>query len=148
MSDLSPKQKRFVEEYLKDLNATQAAARAGYSEKTAQEQGSRLLSNVMVGKAIQAGMNERSKRTQITADYVLRTIQETIQRCGQAEKVMEFDHSTKEMVHTGEWKFEHNGVLKGCELLGRHLKLFTDKVEHSGHLTLEELVMDESKEKK
>ena len=49
---LTPKQERFVQEYLVDLNATQAATRAGYSKKTAQEQSSRLLSNVMVSKAI------------------------------------------------------------------------------------------------
>ena len=53
MANLTPKQQRFVEEYLIDLNATQAAIRAGYSEKTAQEQSSRLLSNVMVQEAVQ-----------------------------------------------------------------------------------------------
>jgi len=68
---LTPKQARFVEEYLIDLNATQAAIRAGYSEKTAQEQGSRLLSNVMVAKAIQDAMASRSKRTEIDQDKVL-----------------------------------------------------------------------------
>jgi phage terminase small subunit len=69
----------FVKEYLIDLNATQAAIRAGYSEKTANEQGARLLANVSVSEAIQHGMNERSKRTEITADYVLNTIVETIE---------------------------------------------------------------------
>lgn len=49
---MTPKQQRFVEEYRLDMNATQAAIRAGYSEKTAQEQGSRLLSNVMIATAI------------------------------------------------------------------------------------------------
>ena len=50
--NLTPKQQRFVDEYLIDLNATQAAIRAGYSPKTAQEQSSRLLSNVMVQPGI------------------------------------------------------------------------------------------------
>ena len=68
---LSPKQQRFVDEYLLDLNATQAAIRAGYSEATAQEQSSRLLSNVMVREAIDAALANRSERTQIDADYVL-----------------------------------------------------------------------------
>jgi phage terminase small subunit len=71
---LNPKQKRFVEEYLIDLNATQAAIRAGYSNKTAQEQSSRLLSNVMVQAGIQEAMKERSKRTEITADRVLQEL--------------------------------------------------------------------------
>ena len=71
---LTAKQDRFVEEYLIDLNATQAAIRAGYSEKTAQEQGSRLLSNVMVAKAIEAAQKERSERTEITQDMVLQEL--------------------------------------------------------------------------
>ena len=49
---LTPKQERFVEEYLIDLNATQAAIRAGYSAKTAEAQGSRLLSNVNVSALV------------------------------------------------------------------------------------------------
>lgn len=68
---LTPRQERFVEEYLIDLNATQAAVRAGYSKRTAQEQGSRLLSNVMVQTAVQKRMDARSKRTEITSDAVL-----------------------------------------------------------------------------
>lgn len=68
---LTPKQKCFVEEYLIDLNQTQAAIRAGYSEKTANEQASRLLANVNIQAAIKEAMAERSKRTQITADMVL-----------------------------------------------------------------------------
>ncbi len=72
MSKLTPKQQCFVEEYLIDLNATQAAIRAGYSEKTANEQGARLLANVSVSQTIQRSMQERSKRTEITQDDVLR----------------------------------------------------------------------------
>lgn len=69
---LNAKQLCFVLEYLVDLNATQAAIRAGYSAKTAQEQGARLLSNAMVKAEIQKGMAEREKRTEITQDKVLR----------------------------------------------------------------------------
>lgn len=129
---LTPKQEQFCQEYIIDLNATQAATRAGYSERTANEQGSRLLANVKVYARIQELMDARSERTEISADYVLTTIVETIERCKKAVPVMEFDHEKKEMVETGEYKYEHNGVLKGCELLGKHLKLFTDKTELSG----------------
>ncbi|MGN0423091.1 MAG: terminase small subunit, partial [Lachnospiraceae bacterium] len=68
---MTKKQKLFVEEYLIDLNATQAAIRAGYSPETAQEQGSRLLSNVMVKKEIDKAMAERSRRTGVNADRVV-----------------------------------------------------------------------------
>ena len=71
---LTPKQARFVEEYLIDLNATQAATRAGYSAKTAASQGERLLRNVEVAKAIQAAQAARSARTEITQDMVLREL--------------------------------------------------------------------------
>lgn len=73
---LTPKQALFVEEYLKDLNATQAAIRAGYSAKAAEFQGSRLLSYAKVAEALAVGMEKRTKRTQIGADYVLNRLAE------------------------------------------------------------------------
>ena len=69
---LTPKQKRFVAEYLLDLNATAAAKRAGYSEKTACEQAARLLANVKVQTAVQEAEQARQERTEITQDMVLR----------------------------------------------------------------------------
>jgi hypothetical protein len=69
---LTPKQRRFVDEYLVDLNATQAAIRAGYSVRTAEQQGPRLLGNVEISKAVQAAQNVRSERVRITQDDVLR----------------------------------------------------------------------------
>lgn len=74
MARLTEKQALFVEEYLVDLNATQAAIRAGYSEKTATEQASRLLTNVKVQEEIQRAMAQRSARTEITQDRVLQEL--------------------------------------------------------------------------
>lgn len=71
MAKLTDKQELFAHEYLKDLNATQAAIRAGYSEKTAQEQSSRLLSNVMVQDRLAELKEERNKEIGIDAAYVL-----------------------------------------------------------------------------
>jgi phage terminase small subunit len=71
---LTPKQQRFVQEYLIDLNATQAAIRAGYSPRTAAEQGARLLTNVKISAAIAAAMQSRQQRTEITADRVLKEL--------------------------------------------------------------------------
>lgn len=68
---LNPKQQRFVEEYLIDLNATQAAIRAGYSAATAYSQGERLLRHVEVQAAVSEAQKARSERTGITADRVL-----------------------------------------------------------------------------
>jgi phage terminase small subunit len=68
---LTPKQARFVDEYLKDLNATQAAVRAGYSARTAEQQGFQLLQKTSVQEAIAAGQKARERRTGITQDRVL-----------------------------------------------------------------------------
>lgn len=68
---LSPKQRSFVQEYLIDLNATQAAIRAGYSAKAAAVQGARLLTNAKVLAALQEAQKRRERRTEITADRVL-----------------------------------------------------------------------------
>lgn len=135
-SELTPKQQRFVEEYLIDLNGAQAAIRAGYSADTARQIAHENLCKPAIQDAVQKLMDERSKKTAITAEYVLSKIHETIERCSQAEEVMRFDPETKKMVPTGEWQFKEQGVLKGCELLGKHLKLFTDKIEHSGSIEL------------
>ena len=71
MDDLTPRQHRFVQEYLLDLNATQAAIRAGYSRKTAYSMGQRLLKNVEIQTALQKAMLDRQQRTGITQDRVL-----------------------------------------------------------------------------
>jgi len=127
---LTPKQMLFVKEYLVDLNATQAAIRAGYSEKTATVIAAENLTKPNIAQAIQDGMNERAKRVEVTADYVLTTIIDTVERCRQAVPV--YEKRDGKMEATGEYEFDSGAVLKGCELLGKHLKLFTDKVEHAG----------------
>lgn len=71
---LNDKQKRFVAEYLIDLNATQAAIRAGYSAKTAHSQGPRLLEHVEIAAAVDAAKLERSQRTQVDADWLLKRL--------------------------------------------------------------------------
>ena len=71
LARLEPKQARFVTEYLVDLNATQAAIRAGYSKKGAAVQGVRLLTNAKVSEAVRLGVEKRAAKVEITADFVL-----------------------------------------------------------------------------
>lgn len=123
---LTPKQSAFVHEYLVDLNATQAAIRAGYSAKTACEQASRLLADVKIAEAVKAAMDARAERTEITADYVLDGIKSLVERCIQAEAVKDNQGNL-----TGEYKFEAASALRGYELLGKHLGLFPNKVDVS-----------------
>jgi phage terminase small subunit len=74
MAELTAKQKRFIAEYLIDLNATQAAIRAGYSAKTAKSIGQRLLTYVDIQAELQKAMAKREKRTEITQDRVLKEL--------------------------------------------------------------------------
>lgn len=71
---LNPKQTRFVQEYLVDLNATQAAIRAGYSKKTANPQAARLLANASVKQAVKIGQEKRASKLEITQERVLQEI--------------------------------------------------------------------------
>ena len=71
MAKLTPKQKAFVDEYLIDLNATQAAIRAGYSTKTARKIGQENLTKPDIQTEIQKRIKDRKKRTEITQDFVL-----------------------------------------------------------------------------
>lgn len=71
---LNPRREAFWRQYLIDLNATQAAIRAGYSKKTARAIGARLLTNIDIQQAIQQAMTERSERTQVDADWVLKRL--------------------------------------------------------------------------
>lgn len=128
------------------LNGALAAEQAGYAKRSARQTAYILLGLAPVQERIQTLMDERSVRTQINADYVLGTIKEAVERCMQRAPVMV--RRGKEMVQLTDdedrdvWQFDSRGALKGCELMGRHLKLFTDKVEHSGKIGLEALIAE------
>ena len=135
---MTPKQEAFVREYLVDLNATAAYKRAGYTAKgnAAEVNAARLLRSAQVAAAIQSEMNKRAERTKITADYVLQGIQEVAERCLQRAPVMEGRGEDRRQATDEEgrnvWTFDAAGANKAFELLGKHLKLFTDKTEVTG----------------
>lgn len=114
MANLNAKQRIFAREYATDHNATQAAIRAGYSAKTARTIGAQNLTKLDIREEVERLDSERMRRLNLSADFVL----ENIVRL--AEEAQE--------------RGQFNAALRGYELLGKHLGLFTDKVEHSGKM--------------
>lgn len=143
---LPAKQQAFVREYLVDLNASAAYLRAGYKTGNADVLGPRLLGNAGIAAAVQAGMDERSERVKITGDQVLKNIIDIGHKCMQRWPVMvgqgkerkqlveHVETEDGEEVLAQVFQFDSGGALKAQELLGKHLKLFTEKVEHSGEM--------------
>lgn len=115
MSKLTAKQEAFCLEYLVDLNATQAAIRAGYSQKTAGAVGHENLKKPEIEQKIAELMKERSEKTKIDAQWVLESAKKVFDRCMQHEPVMSNGEPT------GEYKFEHSGANKALEIIGKHV---------------------------
>ena len=129
---LTPKQEMFVKEYLVDLNATQAAIRAGYSKKTADRIGPELLGKTCVARAIEEANQKRAEKLELSAEWVLENLKNVAVRCQQAEPVMVFDYRTKEMVETGEYQFDSKGANRALELIGKHLGIFENRLNLTG----------------
>lgn len=129
MAKLTDKQTAFVREYLVDLNATQAAIRAGYSERTASRIGPQLLGKTCVREAIEKAQAKRAQRVEVTQDYVLSNLVEVVERTMQRAPVLD---RKGEQVTDEEgravWTFDAKGANRALELLGKHLGIFTDKI--------------------
>lgn len=131
---LTGKQKRFIEEYLIDLNATQAAIRAGYSEKTAYSIGEENLKKPDIKRAIEEAQLSRSSRVQITQDDVIRMLIENIEKSsGIKQVVITQTRKSEDGEFVGDdvaqFVYEPSSVNKALELLGKHLGMFKDKLD-------------------
>lgn len=129
---LNQKHELFCLEYIKDLNGTQAAIRAGYSEKTAAEQSSRLLTNVKVRARIEQLKSTRAEKLEIDANWVLERFKSISDRCIQAEPVMVWSAELKSMVHAEDengaklYQFDSTGANKATEMIGKHIGFFAE----------------------
>lgn len=149
MAGLTPKQRKFVAEYLVDLNATRAAIRAGYSAKTADRIGPELLGKTCVREAVEAAQKRREKRTEITQDRVLNELARVA--FGNSRAVMSWGPGglvlrdsaeltedeaalVSEVRETttkdgGSMALKTHDKMKALELLGKHLGMFDKKQE-------------------
>jgi len=129
---LTERQRIFADEYLIDLNATQAAIRAGYSKKTAYSQGQRALKNVEINNYIQSRLAEKEKERIASQDEVLEYLTNVIRGKTKASVVVveAFGDMTKarEMDKAPDEKER----LKAAELLGKRYGLYTDKIGVEG----------------
>ena len=129
---LNEKQKQFCEEYIIDLNGTQAAIRAGYSEKTANRIASELLSKLDIREYICELKNKRSERVKYSQDELMRDILEVKNRCLQANPVLD-----KEGNETGIWKFDSNGANKALDMLAKHVGFYeTDNKQKAFNISV------------
>lgn len=132
---LTARQERFVSEYLLDLNATQAAIRAGYSPASARQHACRLLMKEDVKNAVSKAMDKRARRTQLCQDEVIDDLRELRDICmgRRAVKIMTIvknaREGTAEPVEVEGMMFEPASANRALELLGRHMKMFTDKMD-------------------
>ncbi len=126
---MTNKQTIFVAEYIKDFNATQAAIRAGYSEKTAGAIGAENLTKPEIQEAISTAMSERAKRTELTQDYIVSNLMEIVSRTMQATPVIRKGEQLTDENGQGVWEFDAKNALRALELLGKHLGMFSDKIK-------------------
>ena len=145
---LTEKQQLFVDEYLIDLNATQAAIRAGYSVKTANEQGSQNLAKLSIQQAIAEKMAERSRRTGVNQDRVVLELAkmafvkmtDIVDSNGRIKEnatdddlacieSVKYKHSDTDSGYSVEREVKIGSKLKALELLGKHLGMWNDKID-------------------
>ncbi|WP_337232179.1 terminase small subunit [Citrobacter portucalensis] len=169
---LTDKQDAFCREYLVDLNATQAAIRAGYSEGTAAAQASRLLINVNIQSRLSDLKSQRNERVGVDAAYVLMRLIEidqmdvldilkddgglkpvtewpkswrtTLNGLDVSTTITNFDETTTENILK---KIKWPDKVKNLELLGKHIDVqaFKEKVEHSGEISLIDRIQEARK---
>lgn len=150
-NELTLKQKRFVAEYLIDLNATQAAIRAGYSSKNADKIGSELLGKTRVAEAIQKALARRAAKVEVTQERVVEELARVafgdlrgvstwgpdgVSLKPSDELTDEQSAAISEVVETvtkdgGSVRIKRHDKVKALELLGRHLGMFVDKLDHT-----------------
>lgn len=127
MRKLTAKQALFVEEFLVDVNAKEAAIRAGYAEKRAKQEGYKLRRKPHVRAAIDKAMAARLEHTKAGQEWVVARLVENVERAMQLEPVTDGEGNS-----TGEHIYQGSVANKALELLGRHAGMFPNRHEHTG----------------
>ncbi len=143
--NFTAKQQRFVAEYLIDLNATQAAIRAGYSRNCAGQIGQENLKKPQIAAAVAKAKRERSGATKVDAEWVLRQAVELHQRCMQEIRPV-LNPKTRKQLHDDDgnalFTFNAAAANRALELIGKHVEIgaWKDRVEVSNEISLVERI--------
>ena len=131
MMALTDKQKRFVDEYMIDMNAAAAYLRAGYdcNEATARANASRLLTNANIVAEIDKRQQKLQEDAGISAKWVLDNLKYVAERCMAPEPMVDKEGNIV------EWRFDSSGANKALESIGRHLGMFNDKLKVDATVT-------------
>lgn len=134
--ELTPKQQRFIQEYLVDLNATQAAIRAGYSEDTAYKIGSENIRKPQIAEAIETAMTLRAEKVGISSQWVLDQAVRLYRRCTQ-DVVPLLDRKGNQIQDedgNALFAFDARGAAAALTMIGKHVSVnaFQDTVQHKG----------------
>lgn len=144
---LTERQEIFCNEYLIDLNQTRAYMRAFDNENygSSATEAYKLMKNPEIATRVKELMAERVERLNINQDWVLLSLHDIRNKSAQAEPVVKWNPETKTMEETGEYIYDSNGAAKATELIGKHMGMFKDKVEHSGEVGITPIIIQGQK---
>ena len=130
--DLNPQYRKFVQEWMVDMNATRAAIAAGYSEKSAAQTASRLMWRTNIRSYRDALMAEAFEDLGVTRHSIASRVWEIYERCMQKKPVLEWNSTTREWIESGVWQFDTKGALKALAMMLEMLPEMEDEEEGGG----------------
>jgi len=131
---MTPLQKKFVELRLQGFGQKKAAVAAGYKEKSADKQASENRRNPKLLAYERALIREDPRLATLIPELLLLCLLDALEQCMQKKPVLEWDHGSRSWVESGSWQFDARGALRAIEILGKHLGMFTERVQVSGSI--------------
>lgn len=143
---ITDKQKRFVREWLVDMNGTRAAIRAGYSEKSAAQTASRLMRDPAVRAYRDALLKEEFDSLGITRHSLAVEVWRVYERCAAATPVLQWDSNLREYIESGDWQFDAKGCLKALGMLNGMLERMERSEDEDDTDSYEEMISSGGRE--